>query len=98
MFTTLPKSRVANDKASKLSSLELAHLDMCLTAAFAPPYTYIRIVQYFKREQHGSVFDFYQIELTELAFVLVVSRTGKMAILDFVLFDSFGAQPEQSHA
>ena len=98
MFTTLPKSRVAEDKASELSPLELAHLDMCLTEAFAPPYTYIRIVQYFKREQHGSLFDFYQIELNELAFVLVVSRTGKMAILDFVLFENFDAQPERLHA
>jgi hypothetical protein len=33
-----------------------------------------------------------------MAFILVVSRTGKMAILDFVLFDDLTTQPPQPHA
>jgi hypothetical protein len=98
MFTTLPKSRVAKEKADRLTSLERAHLDMCLTAAFARPDSYIRIVEYFTQDLHGSVFDFYQLELTELAFILVISKTGKMAILDFVLFESQPAQPDQPNA
>jgi hypothetical protein len=50
MFTTLPKSRVAKEKAGLLSPIELEHLDMCLTAAFARPDSYMRIVEYFTRE------------------------------------------------
>jgi hypothetical protein len=38
------------------------------------------------------------IELTELAFVLAVSRSGKMAITDFIVFDDLGAQPVQPNA
>lgn len=98
MFTTLPKSRVAKEKASLLSPLELAHLDMCLTAAFARPDSYIRIVDHFIAEQQGSAFDFYVIELTELAFVLVVSKTGRMAITDFWLYAYLGIQPVQPDA
>ena len=98
MFTTLPKSCVAKEKAERLTPLELAHLDMCLTAAFARPDSYIRIVDYFTQERHGSVFDFYQLELTELAFILVVSRTGKMAIVDFVLFEGQPASLNQPNA
>lgn len=98
MFTTLPKSRVAKEKADRLTPLELAHLDMCLTAAFARPDSYIRIAEYFTTQRNGSVFDFYNIELSDLAFVLVVSQSGKMAILDFVLFNPLGQTPSQPHA
>jgi hypothetical protein len=98
MFTTLPKSRAAEEKAARLSPLELAHLDMCVTAAFTRPDSYIRVIEYFRAPLHGSVFDFYHIELAEMAFILVVSRTGKMAILDFVLFDDLTTQPPQPHA
>ena len=71
---------------------------MCVTAAFTRPDSYIRIVEHFTAPQQGSIFDFYHIELAEMAFILVVSRTGKMAILDFILFDGLTAQPPQSNA
>ena len=71
---------------------------MCVTAAFTRPDSYIRIVEHFTAPQQGSIFDFYHIELAEMAFFLVVSRTGKTAILDFILFDGLTAQPPQSNA
>jgi hypothetical protein len=49
---------------------------MCVTAAFTRPDSYIRIVEHFTAPQQGSIFDFYHIELAEMAFILVVSRTG----------------------
>jgi hypothetical protein len=67
---------------------------MCVTAAFTRPDSYIRIVEHFTAPQQGSIFDFYHIELAEMAFILVVSRT----ILDFILFDGLTAQPPQSNA
>jgi hypothetical protein len=98
MFTILPKSDTAKQKAALLTPLELAHIDMCVTAAFTRPDSYVRLVDAFTAEQQGSIFDFYVIELAELAFVLAVSRSGKMAIIDFVVFDSLGIQPIQPNA
>jgi len=98
MFTILPKSETAKKKADLLTALEIAHIDMCVTAAFTQPDSYVRLVDAFSSVQQGSLFQFYVIELSELALVLAVSRTEKMAIIDFVVFDELGAQPEQPYA
>lgn len=98
MFTILPKSAAAKEKADLLSDLELAHIDMCLTVAFTRPDSCIRLVDAFTAVRHGSIFDFYVIELPELALVLAVSRSGKMAIIDFVIFEDLGSQPAQPNA
>jgi hypothetical protein len=58
----------------------------------------IRVIDYFRAAHHGSLFDSYHVELTELAFILVISRTGKMAILDFELFDDLTTSPLQPSA
>jgi hypothetical protein len=98
MFTILPKSETAKEKADLLTPLELAHIDMCLTVAFTRPDSYMRLVDAFTALQQGSIFDFFVVELPELALVLAVSRSGKMAIIDFVIFDNLGFQPEQANA
>ena len=98
MFTILPKSVTAKEKAELLSPLEVAHIDMSVTAAFTRPDSYIRLVDAFSAVQQGSLFHFYVIELPELALVLAVSRSGKMAIIDFVVFENLGAQPQQPNA
>ncbi len=67
-----PKAARLSKKAARLSPLQLAHLDMCVTAAFTRPDSYIRVIEHFTAQQHGSVFDFYHIELAEMAFILVV--------------------------
>jgi hypothetical protein len=38
------------------------------------------------------------IELAELAFVLAVSQSDKMAIIDFVIFEVLEASPNQPNA
>jgi hypothetical protein len=98
MFTILPKSLTAKKKAALLTPLELAHIDMCVTAAFVRPDSYIRLVDAFRCEQQGSIFDYFVIELADLAFVLVVSQSGKMAITDFVIFEDLEASPSQLSA
>jgi hypothetical protein len=93
MFTILPKSRAAREKAALLSSTQLAHLDMCVTAAFLRPDSYVRIIDRFHSVQQGSVFDFLVIELTELILVLVISPSGKIGITDFYLFENYDSAP-----
>jgi len=93
MFTILPKSRTAANKAALLTSTQLAHLNMCVTAAFLRPDSYVRIIDRFPSVQQGQVFEFLVIELVELILVLVISPSGKMGITDFFLFENYDSAP-----
>jgi hypothetical protein len=93
MFTILPKSRAAADKAALLNSTQLALIDMWVTAAFLRPDSYVKVVECFPSIQHGRRYEFLMIELAELILVFVVSPSGKWAITDFHLFENFDSAP-----
>jgi hypothetical protein len=93
MFSILPKSRAASEKAALLTSTQLALLDMSVTAAFLEPNSYIRILDRFPSIQQGQVFEFLVIELTEMILVLVSSPSGKIGITDFYLFEDYDSAP-----
>lgn len=93
MFTILPKSCAASEKAALLTSTQRALLDMSVTAAFLKPDSYIKIVDRFPSLQQGQVFEFLVIELREMILVLVISPSGKIGITDFHLFEDYDSVP-----
>ncbi len=89
MFTMLPKSELAKEKASRLSPLLLAHLDMILTAGLLRPDLYCQRLDFFKEEISGSEYDFLVLAMSEMVIVLAFSQiTDLMAIIDFHLLPS----------
>jgi hypothetical protein len=93
MFTILPKSHAAADKAALLSSTQLALIDMWVTAAFLRPDSYVKVVECFPSVQQGRTYEFLMVELAELILVFVISPSGKWAITDFHLFENYDAAP-----
>ena len=94
MFMILPKSRTAAEKAALLNSTQLAHIDMWVTAAFLRPDSYVKVVECFSSVQQGrrALIPDGRVP-TELMIVFVISPSGKWAITDFHLFESFDSAP-----
>jgi hypothetical protein len=98
LFATLPKSALAKEKASRLSPLLLAHLDMALTAAFLRPDLNCRLIDVFEEEMEGSKFDFLVLATNEMIVMMAFSQiTDRMGLVDFHLlpsaFEDIGEQP-----
>jgi hypothetical protein len=85
LFSSLPKSKTAAEKAARLSSLEMAVLDMAVTAAFMRPDGHLRLIDARQRIVETRVFELYTIEIECAVLSLVFGPNGRVAVLDFEL-------------
>jgi hypothetical protein len=94
MFSILPKSKLAAEKASKLSELEVAIIDMYIEAAFLRPDSHLTFLDTATTVVNGRNFDIYVVELEIMIVSLVISDRGKVGILDFFVSRSLFLPPD----
>jgi hypothetical protein len=63
MFTVLPKNRIAAQKARSLSPLDLALLDLHVTAAFRRPDLYVALIDTATAFENGQIFEIFVVQL-----------------------------------
>jgi hypothetical protein len=74
---------LAAEKAAKLTPLEVALIDMDMTAAFGQPDGNLRLLDVVVQVVKGRAYTVYVIELTVVIVAIAVAETGRVGITDF---------------
>jgi hypothetical protein len=93
MFSLLPKSRAAAEKAGLLSDLEVALLDLHLTAAFRRPDSHLHFVDHAVTVINGRIYEIFVIQIEVAMLSLVISDRGRVGITDFHITNLFVEPP-----
>jgi hypothetical protein len=78
-------------KANKLSGVELAVLDLHVTAAFLRPDSYVQVLDSIRTFQHGRLFDILVVEIDVAIICFAFSGTGRIGITDFFLLETLAS-------